>query len=656
MAGGWPRACGGWWSARGHRRGDEGSPRAGAGTRPGGPRGTAGRRPRSGRRRWGGGGGRRHARQDHHDGDGHGGAGGGRAKSYGTRRRPCRSVGRERATRRERAVRGRGGRVRPGVPLARAHGRRGEQRRGRPPRVLRRQRGRAGAGLRRLRGAGAPGDRGGGRRWGDAGRRRTDDAGVARGTRDGCGRAHREPRAGRARFGGADRVAGRCGRALGAAGSGAAQPAKRGGGACRGTGAGSRSRALHHGARTLYRCGAAVRARGRGAGRDDRGRLRASPHGGAGDAGGGAPDVSAPARGGGVSTASVFAHRAARRSARPGARERRRRGGGADLRRARAAASGHHRGSGGARGGARRSGHGGGARPRGAGRLGGGAGAAGGRGVHARGGGRDPRRARAAAAAGGRGERGERGERGATAVSRRRTWARRGASVITGMAVGVAVWFGAPALLQRLAVFRVRQIELVGVKNLAPDVVIAALRLPSDASVFTDTRLLDDRLRGLAGVAEARVVRQLPAALKIELREVEPAALAPNGRRLVVVDAQGRTLPFDPARTGLDLPVAAAPDRGVVGVLALAQAVDPALFLTITSARGLARGDVLLELGPRHVLLGRDAGPEVIRAVELVARDLAAKGRPYVELDARFARQVIVRRTASRGSRGTGGA
>src|SRR5438132_1132081 len=190
----------------------------------------------------------------------------------------------------------------------------------------------------------------------------------------------------------------------------------------------------------------------------------------------------------------------------------------------------------------------------------------------------------------------------------------------------------------------------------APDVVIAALRLPSDASVFTDTRLLDDRLRGLAGVAEARVVRQLPAALRIELREVEPAALAPNGRRLVVVDAQGRALPFDPARTGLDLPVAAAPDRGVVGVLALVQAVDPALFLTITSARGLARGDVLLELGPRHVLLGRDAGPEVIRAVELVARDLAAKGRPYVELDARFARQVIVRRTASRGSRGTGGA
>src|SRR5436309_4997922 len=651
MAGARPRARGWRSSARRHRCGSRGSPGAGASTRPGDSGGTAGRRPRSGRRRWVGGGGRRHARQDHHDGDGHGGAGGRRAKSYGTRRRPRRSMGWERAARRERAVRSGGGRVRPRLRLARAHGRGGEQRRGRSPRVLRRQRGCAGASVRRVRGAGAPGDRGGGRRGRDAGRGGADDGGVARGSRGGRGRAHRDSRAGGAGLGRADRAAGRRrGGASRAAGAGAAQPEKRGGGARRGTGAGSRSRALRHGARRLYRCGAAVRARGRGAWRDDRGRLRASPHGGAGDAGGSAPDVSAAARGGGVPTAPVFAHRAARRSARPGARERRRRGGRADLRGARAAAPGRHRGFGGAGGGARRSGDGGGAGPRGAGRLGGGTRAAGGCGLHAWGGGRHSGGARAAAPAGGS------RERGATAVSRRRTWARRSAPLITGMAVGVAVWFGAPVLLRRLALFRVRQIELVGVKNLAPDVVIAALRLPSDASVFTDTRLLDDRLRGLAGVAEARVVRQLPAALRIELREVEPAALAPNGRRLVVVDAQGRALPFDPARTGLDLPVAAAPDRGVVGVLALVQAVDPALFLTITSARGLARGDVLLELGPRHVLLGRDAGPGVIRAVELVARDLAAKGRPSVELDARFARQVIVRRTASRGSRGTGGA
>ena len=225
----------------------------------------------------------------------------------------------------------------------------------------------------------------------------------------------------------------------------------------------------------------------------------------------------------------------------------------------------------------------------------------------------------------------------------------------SGAALGALAWFGAPVLLGRVAVFRVRQIELVGVKNLPPDAVIAALRLPARVSVFTDTRLLAERVRGLAGVAEARVVRRLPAALRVEVREVEPAALVPMGSRgsLVAVDAGGGPLPFDPARTGLDLPIAASADPGVVGVLALVRSVDPRLFHTITGARELARGDVLLELGPRRVLLRRDAGPEVIRGVSLVAQDLAAKGRPYVELDARFAGQVVVRRKRA-GSGGTG--
>jgi len=224
----------------------------------------------------------------------------------------------------------------------------------------------------------------------------------------------------------------------------------------------------------------------------------------------------------------------------------------------------------------------------------------------------------------------------------------------SGAALGALAWFGAPVLLGRVAVFRVRQIELVGVKNLPPDAVIAALRLPARVSVFTDTRLLAERVRGLAGVAEARVVRRLPAALRVEVREVEPAALVPMGSRgsLVAVDAGGGPLPFDPARTGLDLPIAASADPGVVGVLALVRSVDPRLFDTITGARELARGDVLLDLGSRRVPLRRDAGPEVIRGVALVAQDLAAKGRPYVARDARFAGQVVVRRKRA-GSGGT---
>ncbi len=238
-------------------------------------------------------------------------------------------------------------------------------------------------------------------------------------------------------------------------------------------------------------------------------------------------------------------------------------------------------------------------------------------------------------------------------MTRRRwpLWRQRALLGLVGAGLVTAAWLAAPMVLRRLAFFRVRQIELVGVRNLAPDAVIAALRLGPSASVFGDTRLLADRVRGLAGVARARVVRHLPAALTIDVQEVEPAALmpAPDGKRLEVVDAAGRALPFDPARSGLDLPIAARGDSGAVGVLALIQAVDPALYQTINGARALPHGDVLLELGSRRVVLRRDAGPEVIRAVVLVAQDLAAQGHPYVELDARFAGQVVVRQRATVG-------
>lgn len=202
----------------------------------------------------------------------------------------------------------------------------------------------------------------------------------------------------------------------------------------------------------------------------------------------------------------------------------------------------------------------------------------------------------------------------------------------------------APRVLRRLAFFRVRQLELVGIRHLAPDAVIAALRLAPAASVFDDLDVLTTRVRTLHGVADARVVRRLPAALKVIVREVEPVALVPGARGLTAVDGEGRALPFEPARSALDLPVVAEADSQVIGLLARIRAVDPALFQDITGVRAAARREAVLELGKRRVLLGRDAGPDVIESIALVAQDLAARGRPYAELDARFAGQVVVRR------------
>src|SRR5437762_10496908 len=137
----------------------------------------------------------------------------------------------------------------------------------------------------------------------------------------------------------------------------------------------------------------------------------------------------------------------------------------------------------------------------------------------------------------------------------------------------MAIWMTAPLLLRRIAFFRVRQVELVGIRYLDADQVLAALRLSPQASVFDDTNLLADRLRGLDGVADVTVARRPPGSLKVIIREVEPVALVANTRgALTVVAADGRALPFE--LVSLDLPVVQAADSAVVGVLARVQVFD----------------------------------------------------------------------------------
>lgn len=227
----------------------------------------------------------------------------------------------------------------------------------------------------------------------------------------------------------------------------------------------------------------------------------------------------------------------------------------------------------------------------------------------------------------------------------------RGRRLAVGLVVVLAIWILGPRLLRQVGFFRVRQVELVGVRYLAPDAVIGALHLGPSASVFDDLDPLAERLRRLPGIATARIVRRFPGALKVIVQEEEAVALVPGagGGPLTVVDGAGRPMPYDPSRAAPDLPVASSADSDLVSVLALVQSVDPGLFESISAARA-DRNTVTLQLRGRRLLVRRDAGPEVIRAAQWVARDLAVRGRSYAELDARFADQVIVRRASRAGT------
>jgi cell division septal protein FtsQ len=218
--------------------------------------------------------------------------------------------------------------------------------------------------------------------------------------------------------------------------------------------------------------------------------------------------------------------------------------------------------------------------------------------------------------------------------------------VLAALLVVWLLWLGAPRLLHRLDFFRIRRVEIAGLQYLAPAKVIEALALDSRASVFDDLSAAGQRVRSLPGIVSAQVTRRLPGTLEIVLVEAIPVALTPRNGGMALLDASGRVLPFDPAATAPDLPIAASADQIVARVLASVQQHDPVLFARVRTAWRV-RDDVLLDVDGRRFWFSPAVTAEEIRAVMAVAQDLARQRRKYQELDGRFAGQVIVRQAGA---------
>ena len=211
-----------------------------------------------------------------------------------------------------------------------------------------------------------------------------------------------------------------------------------------------------------------------------------------------------------------------------------------------------------------------------------------------------------------------------------------------GAALGAALWFGGPGLGRKLEFFRVRRVEFAGMHHLKPAVALPALGLGRDASIFDNLDPVAERAARIGGVQAAEAGRRFPGTLVVRLREIPPVALVPRGSRLALMDSAGRVLPYDPAHSAPDLPVAATADARVGRLLRRVMRLDPALFARVTTA-ARAGEDVVLVVDGRRLLFRPDASVEEMRAVTAVAQDLVRKGERYTELDGSFAGYVVVR-------------
>jgi cell division septal protein FtsQ len=223
----------------------------------------------------------------------------------------------------------------------------------------------------------------------------------------------------------------------------------------------------------------------------------------------------------------------------------------------------------------------------------------------------------------------------------RRRW-----SALAGVVLVAALWFGGPALGRRMDFFRIRRVEFAGMRHLKAAVTLPALGLGREASIFDDLRPIAARAAQIGGVERAEAGRRFPGTLIVRIRETPPVALVPRNGRLVLMDSAGRVLPYDPAHSAPDLPIAATPDGRVGRLLRRMQRLDPALFARVeTTAR--AGDDVVLMVDGRRLLFRPEASVEEMRAVMAVAQDLAQKREGYTELDGRFAGYVVVRGTGA---------
>lgn len=225
------------------------------------------------------------------------------------------------------------------------------------------------------------------------------------------------------------------------------------------------------------------------------------------------------------------------------------------------------------------------------------------------------------------------------------TWRRslRLAGRITILLFLVASPWWARAALRELDFFRVRRVELEGVRYATPDEIVSRLRVDTTMSVWDDVSPLEARVAEHPQVRAVRIRRKLPGTLVVVVTENPPVALVNTPRGLVVTDAAGDSLPVDPTAIDVDLPILAARDTLLLRLLGETAEAEPALFARISEARRSGRGEIVLVL-PEYRILA-DSSVTVPRLAEVlpVELDAARRGWRPRELDVRFRDQVIVR-------------
>jgi cell division protein FtsQ len=205
--------------------------------------------------------------------------------------------------------------------------------------------------------------------------------------------------------------------------------------------------------------------------------------------------------------------------------------------------------------------------------------------------------------------------------------------------------FWGPRLLATLDFFRVRKIEVLGLRYTPPAEVLTRLRMDTTHSVWEPLEPLGARVAAHPQIERAVVTRKLPGTLVVDVTERRPVALVSVGPVLRAVDERGVVLPLDPSRTPVDAPIVSAPPRetGVYHLLGAMQRDAPRLYARVSAIRSAGSGELLVQLAGLPVRTLTTVTLARLGDIEPVERDLARRQLRAAELDLRYRDQVIAR-------------
>ncbi len=221
-------------------------------------------------------------------------------------------------------------------------------------------------------------------------------------------------------------------------------------------------------------------------------------------------------------------------------------------------------------------------------------------------------------------------------------WLKRVSVGALALAAIAVPWWG-PRALSQLDFFHVRTVEFDGVRYTDARELVSLLALDTMASVWMPLEPLGEKVAQHPMVVRAIVSRRLPATLLVTVSERTPVALIPSSGGLTPVDAAGQTLPIDPSRAPVDVPVLATRDSALLQLLDRIRAGSPVLWSRLSAASRDGVQDIRLDLGGLDLRTRDDVTVARLSDILPVEADLAQRRLRAVELDLRFRDQVIAR-------------